>query len=115
MSAGSDSDSDKSAGSDSDMSAGSDSDMSAGSDSDMSAGSDSDMSAGSDSDMSAGSLRGCYNEDAVADGECDDFNNNEVCSWDGGDCCGPNVNTYWRTRCECLDPAYNEISRCVNQ
>ena len=34
---------------------------------------------------------------------CDDVNNNEACSFDGGDCCGPNVNTDWCTECLCLE------------
>ena len=25
------------------------------------------------------------------------------CNYDGGDCCGPNVNTQYCTYCECLD------------
>ena len=32
-------------------------------------------------------------------------NNNAACNWDGGDCCGGNVNTQFCTACECLDPA----------
>ena len=26
------------------------------------------------------------------------------CTYDGGDCCGPNVNTQYCTECSCLDP-----------
>ena len=33
-----------------------------------------------------------------------DDNNNEECGWDGGDCCGDNVNTQYCSACECLDP-----------
>ena len=38
------------------------------------------------------------------DNYCDDDNNNEECGWDGGDCCGDNVNTQYCSACECLDP-----------
>ena len=43
------------------------------------------------------------------DGFCDDINNNELCNWDGGDCCGnnsPGWDTYCN-ECECLDPSYD--------
>ena len=26
------------------------------------------------------------------------------CTYDGGDCCGPNVNTQYCTECSCIDP-----------
>merc|ERR1719433_1706189 len=44
----------------------------------------------------------------VGDGRCDDFVNveHEGCEWDGGDCCGPDVNTDHCSECECLDPAW---------
>ena len=41
------------------------------------------------------------------DGACDDLSNNEDCNWDGGDCCGPEVNTELCLDCECLDPKYS--------
>ena len=40
----------------------------------------------------------------IADNACDDVNNNEGCQWDGGDCCGDDVNTVYCMVCECLDP-----------
>ena len=40
----------------------------------------------------------------IADGYCDDINNNMECSYDGGDCCGPNANTQYCRNCSCLDP-----------
>ena len=40
----------------------------------------------------------------IADGYCDDVNNNMDCNYDGGDCCGPNVNTQYCDDCQCLDP-----------
>ena len=40
----------------------------------------------------------------VGDGACDDECNTEDNSWDGGDCCGPDVNDWWCWDCECLDP-----------
>ena len=39
----------------------------------------------------------------IGDGYCDDINNNIGCSFDGGDCCGANVNTEWCTECLCLE------------
>ena len=38
------------------------------------------------------------------DSYCDDANNNAICNFDGGDCCGPNVDTQYCEICECLDP-----------
>ena len=38
------------------------------------------------------------------DNYCDDGNNNEGCGYDGGDCCGSNVNKTYCQNCECLDP-----------
>ena len=40
----------------------------------------------------------------VGDGACDDECNTEDNSWDGGDCCGPDVDDWWCWDCECLDP-----------
>ena len=37
----------------------------------------------------------------IGDGWCDDENNNESCGFDGGDCCGPNVDTQYCTECIC--------------
>ena len=37
----------------------------------------------------------------IGDGNCDDETNNEGCSYDGGDCCGSNVNTQDCTECIC--------------
>ena len=39
----------------------------------------------------------------LGDGYCDDINNNLECSYDGGDCCGPNVNTQYCSECLCLE------------
>ena len=44
----------------------------------------------------------CGNPDWKGDGHCDDDNNNEGCNWDGGDCCGANVDTTYCSVCECL-------------
>ena len=40
----------------------------------------------------------------ISDSACDDVNNNEGCQWDGGDCCGDNVDTTYCQVCACLDP-----------
>ena len=46
----------------------------------------------------------CGGPDYKGDGACDDNNNNCGCEWDGGDCCGENVDTTYCSVCECLDP-----------
>ena len=47
-------------------------------------------------------LLGCDGEKLyVSDSYCDDGTNNAQCQYDGGDCCGPNVNTYYCTLCVC--------------
>ena len=46
----------------------------------------------------------CGSPQWFGDNYCDDENNNEECGWDGGDCCGDNVNTQFCSACECLDP-----------
>ena len=43
----------------------------------------------------------CGNESYKGDGFCDDNNNNPGCAFDGGDCCGSNVNTAFCTECKC--------------
>ena len=48
-------------------------------------------------------IAGCYDPSWHADGYCDDVNNNEACFFDGGDCCGSNVNTEYCTECQCLE------------
>ena len=45
----------------------------------------------------------CY-DDLVGDGSCDDECNTEDNSWDGGDCCGPDVLNWFCYACECKDP-----------
>ena len=39
----------------------------------------------------------------IGDGYCDDINNNLDCTYDGGDCCGSNVNTDYCNVCQCLE------------
>ena len=46
---------------------------------------------------------GCH-EGWIGDNWCDDVNNNMDCSYDGGDCCGCNVNTDYCEICGCSDP-----------
>ena len=37
------------------------------------------------------------------------------CGWDGGDCCGDNVNTQYCSVCACLDPNPQKVdSTCVD-
>ena len=46
----------------------------------------------------------CSNQNWKGDNWCDDGNNNCGCEWDGGDCCGSNVNTFYCSVCACLEP-----------
>ena len=47
------------------------------------------------------SFSGCNNPTSYADGVCNDENNYEACFFDGGDCCGSNVNTTDCSECQC--------------
>merc|ERR1712151_824684 len=47
------------------------------------------------------------------DGNCDDDNNNCGCGYDGGDCCGPSVETNYCKECKCIDPSYKQDSSCT--
>ena len=46
---------------------------------------------------------GCISEHPyrIGNGVCQDELNNEECFYDGGDCCGPNVETQDCTECIC--------------
>ena len=44
----------------------------------------------------------CSDPAMMGDGYCWDATNNEECNWDGGDCCGGNVD--YCADCTCLDP-----------
>ena len=52
-------------------------------------------------DVSESTTSGCEHS-WIGDGYCDDTNNIMECSFDGGDCCGPNVNTAYCNQCQCL-------------
>ena len=39
-----------------------------------------------------------------ADGYCDDSVNSHYCKYDGGDCCGPDLNTQYCQTCQCFEP-----------
>ena len=49
---------------------------------------------------------GCGSPIYKDDDSCDDENNNFGCNWDGGACCGDNVNKNHCNDCECLDPNF---------
>ena len=49
-----------------------------------------------------GGLSDCPISKWTGDGICDDLNNIFVCNYDGGDCCGFNVNTQYCSDCLCL-------------
>ena len=48
--------------------------------------------------------KGCESTAWVGDGYCDDLTNNEACNFDGGDCCGLNVNRQYCMICQCFKP-----------
>ena len=54
----------------------------------------------------------CGNPNWKGDKECDDENNNCGCEWDGGDCCGSNVNTDYCSACECLGEQPTSVDCC---
>ena len=47
----------------------------------------------------------CAASNWYADKYCDDANNTPQCNYDGGDCCGANINRQFCSACQCLDPA----------
>ena len=56
-------------------------------------------------------LLGCYNMgpstwspylEYIGDGFCNDVTNIPECRYDGGDCCGDNINTAYCSACQCL-------------
>ena len=42
------------------------------------------------------------------DDTCDDINNNFICEYDGGDCCGANVKKQYCFNCTCIRKLYIE-------
>ena len=56
----------------------------------------------------------CYEDRWKGDDHCDDENNNCGCEWDGGDCCGDDVETTYCTECECLDPNASGLRKKEN-
>ena len=51
----------------------------------------------------------------TGDSTCDDINNNMECGYDGGDCCGCDVDTFYCTECQCLDPNVSEGGTTCSQ
>jgi len=50
---------------------------------------------------------GCLYDFWIGDGYCDDDNNFFDCNYDGGDCCGPDVNTQYCYECICMEDGNN--------
>ena len=48
------------------------------------------------------SVEGGGEESWISDDSCDDVNNNQLCNYDGGDCCGANVIKQYCIDCDCL-------------
>jgi hypothetical protein len=61
-------------------------------------------------------LLGCFNLEWKGDGICDDKNNHGGCDFDGGDCCGKDVDKDLCTLCQCLEeeaPLPNGKKSCL--
>ena len=43
-----------------------------------------------------------WGSNQIGSGICSDVLNNPGCDYDGGDCCGSNVNTDWCIECHCF-------------
>ena len=54
----------------------------------------------------------CGNPILKGDNICDDENNNCGCEWDGGDCCGSNINTDHCSICECQGVQPTSVDCC---
>ena len=68
------------------------------------------------SDSSSATISEQCNHQWIGNGYCNDNNNNLHCNYDGGDCCGPNVNTQYCTECQCRTTAcYESIRKVVLQ
>ena len=52
-------------------------------------------------------FQGCETPGLVYDHYCHDHVNTAECNYDGGDCCGPNVNTYGCADCICYSQHCN--------
>jgi len=57
-------------------------------------------------------IKGCPKPHWKNDGFCDDLTNIAECEYDGGDCCGDNVNTLYCILCYCLT---NTTQSCCNE
>lgn len=55
----------------------------------------------------------CCNSSRIADGICDDINNNILCQYDGGDCCFGNKTSERCYYCRCIE-TYDVISFSIN-
>ena len=51
----------------------------------------------------------CEVDEWKGDGACDDGNNNGGCDFDGGDCCGSNVNDKYCKICQCKERSGQSI------
>ena len=55
-------------------------------------------------------LAPCEEADWVGDGYCDDGNNHKDCNYDGGDCCGPEVDKKYCADCICHEDIENNAA-----
>ena len=62
------------------------------------------------------SAGGCSQPKNKGDGSCDDENNHAGCGYDGGDCCGDDVNKDYCSECTCKDPEFSSAAgpECSN-
>ena len=57
---------------------------------------------------------GACNLGWIGDWYCDDENNNMECDYDGGDCCGPYVDTTYCDKCLCLNDTITQAPTIYN-
>ena len=48
-------------------------------------------------------FQACWSQSNINNGLCDGITNTPICDYDGGDCCGNNVQNGHCTKCECLN------------
>ena len=56
----------------------------------------------------------CVEISWIGDGYCDDQTNIAECDYDGGDCCGPDININWCIQCQCLSDTTTTTTATTN-
>ena len=56
----------------------------------------------------------CLFENLIGDGLCQDEANTNECNFDGGDCCGSDVNTTYCVSCQCVMQSPGDFSTTMS-